>query len=682
MITLPSSRSPAVQLIGIILFIATSIGFYGCNDVSNAPPPPEGPGALTVSSNALPTGFIGVAYPNLQLAGAGGTPPYTWSEGASSPGLPPGLALNSSGVISGTPTQTGAFSPTFRLVDSAKPPAAVEKVLTVTVSQVPQPSINNPSLPNGVQNRNYSATLTASGGTQPYTNWSVTPALPPGLTFTSAGATATITGTPAGITNTTHTFRVTDSFSPTPQTGSTQLTLTVTAAPLPLSISTGSPLQDGTVNQSYGPITLSAAGGTPTLVWDLASGSLPPGLQLSQGGILSGTPTAPSSVTPVFRVRDGGSPQQTATKPLAISISLPAPLTITTATLPDGQLGQSYNQTVQASGGSGARNWSFQGGNIPNLSINPSTGVISGSPTPTGTFTFTVQVTDAVFTTPATQTFTIKINPPAPPNITTSSLPTGTVNFPYTPTTLTATGGAAPLSFQPVGLPFGLSFNASTGTISGTPTSNGTQNVTFTVQDSTVPTNQTGSKALTLTVNAALTIDTASLPGGTVSQSYGPVTLSASGGAGPSTYTWSATGLPPGISVSQSGIIGGTPSAVGQYPVTFRVQDGNNIAVTKALTITVSAVVITPTSLPPGKELLPYAFNMSASGGTPPYTWSATGLPSGLSISPSGPTAGLITGIPGVGTSTASPYSVTITATDSANVSSPSQPPFSLTIAP
>ena len=686
------------NIVWTVLFsIFAALALNACGDSNNVsgPPTPVEPGALAIATSTLPSGSRDIFY-DVTLAPSGGAPPYSWR--LSSGSLPNGLTLASSGRISGKPTTVQTTTPTFRLQDSAVPNAAVvTKLLPMSITAVPQPTITTPSpLPNGILNQQYqSTTLTVVGGTPSYTfSATVTPALPSGLTFNAA--TATISGIPTATeTNITHTFSVTDSFFPTPQTVSKGLALTVSRAPLPLTITTNSPLPGGTVTQQYPTpqnpnIQLAAIGGTPPLTWDLAPGSpaLPNGLQLSSGGVLSGTPSTAVNVTPVFRVRDAAtSPQQTATKPLAIAISLPAALNITTGSLPNGVLNQAYDQTVAANGGSGTRSWSFQGGTIPNLTINSSTGRITGNPTPTGPFTFTVQVTDALFT--DSQSYTITITAPLAPSITTSSLPIGTVNTAYS-AQLQAINGAPPLNFQPMGLPFGLTFNAtpnsSTATITGTPTSSGSQNVTFTVNDSTVPFNQTGTRTLRLAVNAALTIDTTSpLPSGCTHTSYGPVILMVSGGTPP--YTWTTTAspaLPAGLSITPSpsatATISGTPTAPDNQSHTFTVRDSSaNPPATKGLSLTINGTltITTLSPLPAGKVGDSYGpITLTACGGTPPYTWSQTvtpPLPTGLSID----AAGTISGIPTVDEAN---ISHTFTVTDSANTSANAT--LSLTIAP
>ncbi len=696
--------SPIGKLVGAVIITAVGLSLYGCNDASSVSTS-TAPTSFTITSGSpLPTGFVGVSYTPLQLASVLGVGTVVWSVDPSSPQpLPTGLSLSSQGLISGTPNSAtgGQVTVRIRAQDSSQPtPQVATKDFGITISLVPQPSITTSSLPNGVQNVAYSATLDAVGGTPPYTTWSVNPPLPTGLVFTPGGPTATISGTPTVTSNQTHTFSVTDSFSPTPQTGTRQLALTITAAPLPLSITTNSPLPPGTVTQAYGPVQLTATGGTPPLTWDLNPGSpaLPNGLALSSTGVLSGTPSAATTVTPVFRVRDSAtSPQQTATKPLAITISLPAPPNITTSSLPPGTFNVAYNQALTVSGGTPPFIWSFNGQLPPGLGLNTSTGAITGTPTSTGSFNFTPQVIDSTFQTdPTPPSLSITINPQAPPTITPFTLPNGTVNVAYPSTQLAATGGIQPYTWtvNPA-LPNGLSLSPG-GLISGIPLagSNGTTSHTFRVTDSTVPVGQFSELPRNLTINAALTIDTNSLPGGTVGTVYTAPALVASGGVPP--YTWSITGTgapnqaAPGITLSTAGAFSGTPTTVGAFTRTYRVQDNNGTAVTKNLTINVSAAALTittPDPLPAGKVLSAYGavggvptspVTLAATGGTPPYTWSTTvtpPLPAGLSIN----AAGTISGTPQALTAGTTSHQFTVSDSTTTNTATKT---LSLTIAP
>lgn len=157
-------------------------------------------------------------------------------------------------------------------------------------------------------------------------------------------------------------------------------------------------LPGGNVGTAYSQ-TLAAAGGVPGYVWSLNVGSnpLPVGLSLNPSGVISGTPTTAGTTTIAVLVTDsvGG----TVTRDLSLTIS-PAgvlPLSITTPSpLPGGTVGTVYNVTVAATGGTGTRSWSILSGNLPvGLTLNPSTGALSGTPTTAGTSSFTVSIQDS-----------------------------------------------------------------------------------------------------------------------------------------------------------------------------------------------------------------------------------------------------------------------------------------------
>jgi sugar lactone lactonase YvrE len=179
------------------------------------------------------------------------------------------------------------------------------------------------------------------------------------------------------------------------------------AAATTLVIGTSS-LPDGVVGIGYN-ATLSAYGGTAGYAWILNSGELPPGLTLSSGGLISGTPTTEGTYYFIVRVDSG---DQFDTQQYSIIInptSAPQPLQITTTSLPSGVQGYSYGATLEATGGVWPRTWSLAGGSLPpGLSLD-SGGVISGTPTAEGTSSFTVRVRDKSGTT-ATQPLSILIS--------------------------------------------------------------------------------------------------------------------------------------------------------------------------------------------------------------------------------------------------------------------------------
>jgi hypothetical protein len=182
-------------------------------------------------------------------------------------------------------------------------------------------------------------------------------------------------------------------------------------------------------------------------------------------------------------------------------------LQFSTSSLPAGQVGASYSTMIQATGGTTPYHWSISSGTLPaGLTLSTTTGTISGTPTTSGTSTFTAKVTDSTSPTAqtATKSLTITVASGASPvQITTSSLPSGQVAVPYS-TTLAAIDGIAPYkwSITSGALPAGLTLTAGTGAISGSPTTSGTFSFTVHVADSaSSPTS--ASRNLSITIAAA-----------------------------------------------------------------------------------------------------------------------------------------------------------------------------------
>jgi hypothetical protein len=182
---------------------------------------------LSVLTTSLPNGTVGTTYSST-LSATGGTAPYTWSQ-SSGGDMPGGVTLSSSGIFSGTPTTPGTFGPyVFTVKDSANTTAASASLsIMVTGNAL---AVTTTSLPNGVVGSAYSFTLTASGGTSPYT-WTETSGgdLPPGVAaVTSAGV---IAGTPTTAgTYGPYVFTVTDSANGTKMSGSLTITVVAEAA--------------------------------------------------------------------------------------------------------------------------------------------------------------------------------------------------------------------------------------------------------------------------------------------------------------------------------------------------------------------------------------------------------------------------------------------------------------------
>lgn len=184
--------------------------------------------------------------------------------------------------------------------------------------------------------------------------------------------------------------------------------------PSPLSITTTTVMQ-GVVNSPYS-ATLSATGGLTPYAWNVASGNLPPGLSLSRGGVISGTPTASGGFSFGVTVLDSEMPPSVANGNFSITI-VPA-LQISTTSLSNGSPSVFYSATLAAMGGIPPYSWTITQGSLPSgFTLNATSGVISGTPANMGRSSFTVQVSDAE--TPAGTTaasLSIVINPPPPRN--------------------------------------------------------------------------------------------------------------------------------------------------------------------------------------------------------------------------------------------------------------------------
>ena len=342
--------------------------------------------------------------------------------------------------------------------------------------------ISTSTLPNGTVGTPYSTTLTATGGTTPY-SWTLTSgALPAGLGLSQNG---TISGTPTGAGQSNFTVQVTDSSSPM-QKATKRFSISISSGALPLTITTVS-LPNGIVGTAYSS-ALTASGGTTPYSWTVTSGALPAGLSLSKGGTISGTPTSAGQSNFTVLVTDSSSPVEVATKPLSISISASAPtLTITTASVPNGIVGTAYSFTLAATGGTTPYLWTVTSGALPaGLSLSKS-GTISGTPTSAGPSNFTVQVTDS--SSPVQ-----RASKAFDPSILSKLAITGNINpnaidGVFYSSTDQASGGVPAYTWSVVAgkLPPGLTLGAVTGTISGTPNQDGTYNFTLKVVDSGSP---------------------------------------------------------------------------------------------------------------------------------------------------------------------------------------------------
>ncbi len=251
--------------------------------------------------------------------------------------------------------------------------------------------------------------------------------LPPGLYLDPVAATITGTPTQAGVFN----FTILSQEIGTNFAAFQKYTVYVSLGPA-LSLTPITHPQ-AAVGVAYTGSPFRGAGGVPNYIWGLQNGTNADGLSINAGtGQLTGTPTAGGVFPMVVVVTDASGASVNATFTLNV-------LGVSTTSLPGATTGSAYSQTLAAVGGTGTLNWAVTGTSQPppGLTLN-SLGQITGTPTASGTFPFVVQVTDSATKLSATQALSINVAPPAA--ITPATLPNGTVNVPYTSTTLTVPG--------------------------------------------------------------------------------------------------------------------------------------------------------------------------------------------------------------------------------------------------
>jgi hypothetical protein len=285
--------------------------------------------------------------------------------------------------------------------------------------------------------------------------------------------------------------------------------------------------------------------------------------------------------------------------------------------------------------------------------------------------------------------------------LTATTPPGADASAPYSARPVTTTSGTAPFTWYSTGLPAGLTIDSSTGTVSGTPTTAGSFDATITAVDAN---NTQGSKTVTFNVAPALVTTLTTPPSGSSGYAYTATPVTASGGKAP--YAWSATGLPDGLEIQAgTGTVTGTPASGGTWNSTVKVTDANGYTSSRTVTFTISGstattspsptssatpttspsptATATPTTSPSptsgatttsspspsastttsssttttadpgpitvidssasGRVRVAFSKTMTAKGGNQPYTWSSSGLPSGLSINAS---TGVVSGTP------------------------------------
>ena len=371
----PTTPGTATFTIGATDAASTPITVTSAQTLAVAVP------TLAITSAGVPNGVVGTAY-STTLSSISGNGALTWTVSAGA--LPAGLTLSTAGVLSGSATVAGAFNFTAQVVDSSTPQQKATQVFTFTI-YAPL-AITPATLASGSIKDAYTATLQSTGGATPIT-WTLSSGtLPAGLSLTAGGV---IAGTPTAVGNSTFTVKAVDSFTPQ-QTATASFTISIVLSTLAITTTT---LPTGTIGTAYSS-TLVSSGGNPPVTWSLVSGSsLPAGLTLSTGGVISGNPT--TAATTSFTVQAADSTPATVTQVLSIKVAPPSTLKLTTTSLPAANIGTAYSTTLAATLGNPPYTWAISSGTPPAGMTFTTAGVLSGTPYVAGTYNLTFAVADS-----------------------------------------------------------------------------------------------------------------------------------------------------------------------------------------------------------------------------------------------------------------------------------------------
>ncbi|MEO7921792.1 MAG: putative Ig domain-containing protein [Thermoanaerobaculia bacterium] len=434
-------------------------------------------------------------------------------------------------------------------------------------------------------------------------------------------------------------------------------------------------MPNGLVGIAYPNQTMAGVGGTAPYTFAVTSGALPPGLTLS-AGVVSGTPTTTVGSPFNFTITGTDANGCTGSRAYTVAIGTCPTITVTNPGVVNGTSGSPYTTAAFTQAGATTPSFTIGSGTLPiGLSLNPGTGIISGTPTQTGTFSVTVKATTSTGANTGCSgtgaTYTFQICP-----VVTVTAPTrqdGVVNAAIPNVTFTQSGATTPnFTVASGSLPAGMTLGLTTGVLGGTPTATGTFSITVKATDTAAGTNGCNGTSATYTfqICPVISVTAPSRQDGVVNSAIPNVTFTQTGATTPNFIV--ATGsLPAGMTLGlTTGILGGTPTASGTFSITVKVTDtaaGTNGCNATSATYTFQICPVITVTRTGGGAFPQATFNVAyagqsftAAGGTAPYTFTVTAgtFPTGLTLA----AAGTISGSPtAVGT-----FSFTVTATSAA----------------
>jgi hypothetical protein len=413
---------------------------------------------LDILTAHLPDARVGRAY-NIELQHSSGKGPFAWSlaNGA----VPPGMTLHTDGILAGTPLVSTALWFTLR-VDSRGDGQSAIATRRLCVHEKPQHlAIDTALLPDGTVGAVYNTLICAHGGIPPY-DWSIVAgAPPPGVALMPE--TGLLGGAPI----------VTGTFDFVVQLRDQEATVvyrsfSFNVAPVDSGLRfISTVLPAARVGHPYN-ARISVTGGDPPYAWHIVNGDLPPGLALSTNtGSIIGTPTCHGAYTFIVHTFDVAQHSIARQFTLRVERRLAA-LRILTDTLEEGEFGEEYRDTIVAEGGRLPYTWSVSAGALPSgLSLHPTQGVLSGTPTDFGVWAASITVVDKLGSNDV-HSYVLRILNADELAIATETLPHAKVGCPYR-AELRALGGNPPLRWSVAAgtLPPGLILDADSGVITG-----------------------------------------------------------------------------------------------------------------------------------------------------------------------------------------------------------------------
>jgi subtilase family serine protease len=607
----------------------------------------SGTATVNVQDTSGSTGSTTFSYTVVPLVTVTSPGAQTWTQGStisslaiqasdssseqltfSATGLPAGLSISSSGVITGKPTSSGTGSITVTAQDTSGGSGSATFSYTVSTTVV---TVTSPGAQSWTQNSAISSLAiqgsdTGSGQTLTYS----ATGLPAGLSISSAGA---ITGTPTADGSGSIKVTATDGNGSTGSATFSYTVATVVTVTQPAS-------QSWSQDQSIVPLTVTAHDSDSNQSLTFSSSNLPAGLSIWSSGVIAGTPTQDGSGSITVKAQDGTGSFATTTFSYTIA-------TVITVVNPGSQ---SWTQnaaitpiTVAGSDSDSSQTLTYGATGLPSgLSISATTGQISGTPTPDGSGSITVTATDGTGSVGSTSFF-YTVNTVV--GVTSPGSQSWTQDVSISPVAVTAsdTDSSQQLTYGATGLPAGLTIDRTSGVISGSPTQDGSGSITVTATDGT---GSAGSTTFSYTVATGIIVTSPGPQSWSQSEAITPLQIAGSDTDSSKTLTYSSSDLPAGLSVSTAGVISGTPSTDGSGSITITATDGtpSEGSVTFAYVVNTVITVTSPgsQSWTQNSSITPVTVTASDSDASQSLTFSSKDLPAGLSIS----TAGVISGTP------------------------------------